>query len=215
MSKWTVIGSCAGLLCLLSGVMASGVAFADDDPEIKEVPYVVTAMISTGTCSIAITPTAPPVVMVLDADMASGSIQGEMEVSVKATDCHGVGAVDKTPSVKVEGTTYDVVVPGSASSFSPGQHLFYNTGSVVQWAGFVLSKTRPGVQAWSESDYVKNNEMVTLGQTGETCDGVTGCEITFWTGLACGAQADCQGHFGGGNNTGDLKASINFTFLYN
>lgn len=216
MSKWTGFGSRAGLLCLLLGVMFDSPAFADDPRETSISPaYIVSAMISTGTCSIAITPTSPPQVIALDTDMASGSVQGETEVRVKATDCQGAGAADKTPSVKVDGVTYDVAEPGSAGTFTPGKYLFYNTGSTVQWAGFVLSKTRPGAQAWDESAYVKSNDIISLGQQGETCDGVAGCETTFWTGLSCGGLADCQNHFGGGNNIGVLKASINFTFLYN
>ncbi|QBJ09348.1 hypothetical protein EYS10_12695 [Rahnella aquatilis] len=215
MKKWTDFCGGAGLLCLLSGVMISRLAFADNPLETKELTYVVNATIRVGTCTIKLSPSAPPPVIALDADMASGAVQGETEVSVVATDCHGVGAVDKTPFVKVEGGTYDQADPGSGAAFPQGQYLFYSAGSTVKFAGFVLSKTRPGAVTWDENAYVKNNDTLPLGGVSDTCDGLTGCNTTLWVGLACGTASDCQNHFGGGNNNGDLKASINFTFLYN
>lgn len=218
MSKWTGLYCRAGVLCLLSAMMAGGLAYGAAVPsEEREVSYPVQVTISTGTCSVTVSPQSPPPVNALDRDMATGGVHGGIPVSLMTTDCLGVGGAGKTPSVQIGGTTYDQVETGTAGTFAAGKYLFYNNGSSVKWAGFVLSKTPGGAVAWvpkPEETYVKNNDKVPLGDAGETCDGVTECKVTFWAGLACGDTSDCVTHFGQQTNFGALNASITFTFLY-
>lgn len=210
----------AALLCLMAAAMVCGLTYRASAADAPPVDYPVNVTISAGTCSVDVSPSKPPVVIVMDADMATGGVYGETAVSVMTTNCLGVGETSKTPSIQVAGTTYDQIDPTSVATFPAGQYLFSGASSAVKWAGFVLSKTQAGAGAWDAnpgSTYVKNNEIVPFdGSTlGQTCGGTTGCSITFWAGLACGTSADCANHFGQKDNDGALNASISFTFLYN
>ncbi|AYA08391.1 hypothetical protein D3Z09_18310 [Rahnella aquatilis] len=219
MRIWAGLCRRAGVLCLLSGSVAGGLAYGALPPVESEKDYPVQVTILAGTCSVKLLPSSPPpVVNVLDEDMAKGGIFGTTKVRLITTDCLGVGEAGKTPSVKVTGWTYDQAEKVSSGIFSAGPYLFYNQGSSLKWAGFVLSKTEQGGASWEAdpaSTYVKNDVAIPLDTAGGVCSETTGCGgTTFWAGLSCGATPDCAEHFGQQANVGTLSASITFTFLY-
>lgn len=209
----------AGLPVLLSAAMACGLSYRAGAADAPPVDYPVNVTISAGTCSVDVSPSAPPLLIVMDADMAAGGVHGETQVNVMTTDCLGVGETSRTPSVLVQGKTVDQVDPTTAGTFTAGQYLFTSPTSTVKLAGFVLSKTVDGASIWDDTKpkdtYVKDNDIVPIGVQGETCGGVTECKTTFWAGLACGTTTDCATHFGNKNNDGALSTFITFTFVYN
>lgn len=189
-------------LCLLSGVFGAGVPFHAMASDVYS--YDVSADIETGTCTPDVTPASLVLPSVDPSELALGGVHSQSKIQVTFA-CGGSGKAGMMPTLNIAGTAIQ------SSTGTDGNYLFRDATSAVSGVGFVLSKKNTGL--WDTQDFYKVNADVPLmSQPGSAYDGST---LDMFAGVACGGEDTCEADYDGGAvTTGDVSATLTFTFAY-
>lgn len=198
------------LLILLSVVLFPAVA--------ATTPVPLGVEILSGTCSLATVPSSgivDPITADPEQDLANGGIYGQKPLTLKVSDCLGVGGGARKPVVTVSGET--LTDPMNLSSVTSAVLFRDDGGSEVQYAGFVLNKSANDT-TWNISNFYAAGQDIEFGPQGKSCNSSVASsqcgDVVLYVSLACGDTTDCKTNFTPESNTGKLLANVTFTFSY-
>ncbi|PIJ48204.1 hypothetical protein BL250_17455 [Erwinia sp. OLTSP20] len=193
----------SGYRCLMMTALVMVGGWSGGTRATDSTDYVVSVEISASTCDVHWSPSSPSISSVDPEELAKGGLHSMTQVDLQLT-CTGVrGEQGKKPVLTVSGDTVPV------TDNAQGAWLFHKAGGTgVSGMGFVLSNKN--AVNWDTKDFVKAGDAIVLGNANET---PTTQMKTYYVGVGCGTNPTCTS-VAGENNTGELAATVTFTFEY-